>query len=190
MTTAIRRVVAALGEWLRDPEHAELQRAFAIWLVQVLLPARMPGAVIPAIADLQEVKSMLAERVIEWTQEWTQEGFQEGHREGLQEGRQEGLQKGLQEGLQKGLQKGHKEGLQKGLQKFEKSLAALRSVLLRRLEDRFGPLSEATLRQIQAVDSMEKLGELLAESAVAPSLAALGLAGRAKKQADSRAKRP
>jgi hypothetical protein len=57
------------------------------------------------------------------------------------------------------------------------------------LEDRFGPLSEATLRQIQAVDSMEKLGELLAESAVAPSLAALGLAGRAKKQADSRVKR-
>ena len=35
--------------------------------------------------ELQEVKSMLAERVIEWTEEWEQQGLQEG----LQEGRQE-----------------------------------------------------------------------------------------------------
>lgn len=157
----IQRVVAALGEWLQEPEHAELQRAFTVWLVQVLLPARMPGAVIPAIANLQEVKSMLAERVKEWTREWKQEGFQEG----LQEGRQEGLQK------------------------LEKSLTTLRGVLLRRLEDRFGPLSEATLQQVEAIDSMEGLGELLAESAVAPSLAALGLTARTRKRAASKTQR-
>ena len=151
----IQRVVTALGEWLKEPEHAELQRAFTVWLVQVLLPARMPGAVIPAIANLQEVKSMLAERVKEWTREWKQEGLQAG----LQAGREEGLKEGL---------------------------ATLRSVLLRRLEDRFGPLSETAVQRVEAVDSMEKLGELLAESSVAPSLAALGLTVRRGKRTATR----
>lgn len=30
------------------------------------------------MADLEEVKSMLAERVVEWTQEWEQAGFEKG----------------------------------------------------------------------------------------------------------------
>lgn len=33
---------------------------------------------IPQIADLQEVKAMLANRVVEWTQEWKREGFERG----------------------------------------------------------------------------------------------------------------
>jgi hypothetical protein len=147
----IERVVTALGEWLKEPEHAELQRAFTVWLVQVLLPARMPGTVIPAIANLQEVKSMLAERVKEWTREWKQEGLQEGRKEGRQEGRQEGR---------------------------KEVLVTVKGVLLRRLEARFGPLSETTVQRVEAVDSMERLADLLAESSVAPSLAALGLTGR------------
>jgi predicted transposase/invertase (TIGR01784 family) len=154
----VQQVLAALGEWLKEPQHAELQRAFTVWLVQVLLPARMPGAVIPAIVDLQEVKSMLAERVIEWTREWKQEGYQEGR----QEGRQEGI---------------------------ERSLTALRGVLLRRLEGRFGPLPKTIAEQVEAVASLEKMGELLAESAVVPSLAALGLTARAKKRPAGKAKR-
>ena len=78
----ILRVLAALIEWLREPEMAELRRSFTAWLRGVLLPARMPGAVIPEVADLQEVKSMLAERVKEWTHQWKQEGRLEGLREG------------------------------------------------------------------------------------------------------------
>jgi flagellar biosynthesis/type III secretory pathway protein FliH len=42
---------------------------------------------IPEATDLQEVKSMLAERAMDWTQQWKQEGLEEG----LQEGRQEAL---------------------------------------------------------------------------------------------------
>jgi predicted transposase/invertase (TIGR01784 family) len=73
----IQRVLAALIGWLGEPDLAELRRSFTTWLVGVLLPARVPGTVIPEVADLQEVKSMLAERVIEWTQEWKQEGQEE-----------------------------------------------------------------------------------------------------------------
>jgi hypothetical protein len=79
----IQAVVTALIEWLQAPEQIELRRSFAIWVVQELLPARAPGAVIPQVNDLEEVKSMLAERVKEWTIEWKQEGREEEREVGL-----------------------------------------------------------------------------------------------------------
>ncbi|MFL6202743.1 MAG: Rpn family recombination-promoting nuclease/putative transposase [Thermoanaerobaculia bacterium] len=85
----IERVLGALIEWLHVPEMAELRRAFVLWLRQVLLPGRVPGAEIPQMAELEEVKAMLAERVKEWTREWEQQGFKKG----LEKGRKLGLQK-------------------------------------------------------------------------------------------------
>jgi predicted transposase YdaD len=82
--------VARLAEVLRGPDSLELRRAFTSFLRYSLLPARFPGARIPAIQDLEEVRPMLRETVQEWTQQW------------LEEGRQKGLQMGLQEGLQQG----------------------------------------------------------------------------------------
>jgi len=87
----IQRVVIALLEWLQGPEFAELRRSFAGYLLKNLLPARMPGVEIPEIAELEEVKSMLAERVTEWTQQWKQEGLEEGRQEGFQKGHEDSL---------------------------------------------------------------------------------------------------
>jgi hypothetical protein len=56
------------------PDQTDLRRAFVGWLRQVLLPRRIPGAEIPEIENLQEVRTMLAERVQEWTRKWEQEG--------------------------------------------------------------------------------------------------------------------
>jgi hypothetical protein len=70
----IADVVAALIEWLKDPAQADLRRAFVGWLRQVLLPRRMPGTEIPELENLQEVRTMLAERVQEWTRQWEQQG--------------------------------------------------------------------------------------------------------------------
>lgn len=74
----VRRVVESLVEWLAAPEQTSLRRAFTVWLRRVLLPARLPGVAVPEVAELQEVRSMLAERVIEWTKDWKQQGIQEG----------------------------------------------------------------------------------------------------------------
>ncbi len=41
--------------------------AFTVWLKRVFLPGRVPGVEFSNLNDLQEVQSMLAERVIEWT---------------------------------------------------------------------------------------------------------------------------
>lgn len=81
----IGEILTALIEWLRTPELKELRRSFTLWLRQVLLPARVPGVQIPQMGDLEEVKSMLAERVKEWTREWEQEGFEKGLEKGLED---------------------------------------------------------------------------------------------------------
>jgi predicted transposase/invertase (TIGR01784 family) len=140
----IQRVLAALVEWLREPDLAELRRSFTAWVLGVLLPARVPGALIPQVADLQEVRSMLAESVMDWTQQWKQEGLEEGRQEGRQEGRRE-------------------------------MLAGIRGVLCRQLEERFGPLPEELLRQLEAIDSVESLSELLVQAGRVSSLDALRL---------------
>jgi predicted transposase/invertase (TIGR01784 family) len=80
----IRNVLAALVEWLKEPELGELRRSFTAWLVGVLLPGRAPGITIPQVADLQEVRSMLAESVMEWTRQWKEEGRVEAQRESLE----------------------------------------------------------------------------------------------------------
>jgi predicted transposase YdaD len=82
----VQRVLGVLIDWLRAPEDDSLRRAFTVWLRRVLLPARLPGVEIPEVHDLVEMHSMLAERVVEWTQRWKAEGLQEG----LQQGRQQG----------------------------------------------------------------------------------------------------
>ncbi len=63
----LQRVVQLLIRWLYAPEQASLRRAFTVWIKRVLLPARMPGVNLPEMAELNEVNSILAERVKEWT---------------------------------------------------------------------------------------------------------------------------
>jgi hypothetical protein len=64
----IKVVVARLAEWLTEPEQASLRRAFLSWLRGALIPARLGGAPVPEVSELSEVRDMLQERVIQWTQ--------------------------------------------------------------------------------------------------------------------------
>jgi hypothetical protein len=156
----IERVLVALIDWLHEPEMAKLRRAFVIWLREVLLPGRVPGAEIPQMADLEEVKkAMLAERVKEWTREWQQQGFEKGLKEGLEQGLEKGLEQGLEQGLEKGLEKA-------------------RAALVRQLEKRFGALPQEARQRIESLD-LEAIVDLSASASTAPSLAALGLSSTA-----------
>ena len=78
----IEQVVSALCDWLRDPAQDSLRRAFVTWLKRVLLPARVPGARLPEITELQKLHAMLAERVKTWPAQWKAEGRKEGRKEG------------------------------------------------------------------------------------------------------------
>jgi hypothetical protein len=61
----LQRLVEHLVKWLEAPEQQGLRRAFATWLREVLLPARLPGVRLEAVLELSEVRNMLAERVME-----------------------------------------------------------------------------------------------------------------------------
>jgi len=72
------QVVEALVDWLKVPEQADLSRALVAWLRRSLLAGRMPGVDIPEIENLQEARTVLAERVKNWTKQWREEGREEG----------------------------------------------------------------------------------------------------------------
>ena len=82
----VRDVLLALAEWLADPVQTELRRSFMIWLREAFLKTRLPNVSFPELNNLEEVRIMLTERVLDWTQQWKQEGLQQGLQEGLQEG--------------------------------------------------------------------------------------------------------
>ncbi len=135
----VQRVLARLLRWLPEPEQRELRRAFAIWLRRVLLPARMPGAVLPEVDDLEECKTMLEETVLDWTRQAKEMGLEEGRQEGLREGRQEGIREGRREGLEEGRQKGEAR------------------MLLRQLAARFGELPPQARARVEGADSEQLL---------------------------------
>ena len=127
----LQTAIAALIDWLDAPEQASLRRAFTVWIKRVLIPGRMPGVNLPELGDLLEIKTMLAESVIEWTQDWKQQGIEEGRIQGRMEGRMEGRIEGRIQGLIEG---------ESGL-------------LERLLTKRFGPLPEDVRIRLQAASS-------------------------------------
>jgi len=82
-------VLEALVEWLSGPERAELRRAFVTFLRAAFLGRRMPEADLPEVAELTEVKAVLAERVEEWLKRSREKGREEGVIKGRIEGRAE-----------------------------------------------------------------------------------------------------
>ncbi|MBF0137910.1 MAG: Rpn family recombination-promoting nuclease/putative transposase, partial [Magnetococcales bacterium] len=86
----VRQVVHELDSWMKGPQLKELRRTFAHWLGQILLPRLAKHRMIiphslPEINDLQELHTMLAETVDEWTRDWEQKGLEKGRQEGRQE---------------------------------------------------------------------------------------------------------
>jgi flagellar biosynthesis/type III secretory pathway protein FliH len=131
----------------------ELRRSVHTWLTQVLLPGRFPELPLAEARSLEEVDTMLAERVKEWTREWKREGLQEG------------LQKGLEKGLRKGRREGRAEGRAEGLQKL----------LLSQMEERFGPVPKTIRRRVEGIQDFEELMRLGKQLLAAASLDDLGL---------------
>ena len=80
-------LLGALIELLREQDDAELTQAFRAWVAQVLLPRRFRGTDSGSLPQLEEVRTMLAEQVREWTEEWVEEGREQGIAQGRAEER-------------------------------------------------------------------------------------------------------
>ena len=81
------RAVEALQGWLRDPSAAELQRAFAAWVLQMAERLAPAGAAQPAVRTLEDARMTLAERVGEWPKQWLREGRDKGLAQGVEQQR-------------------------------------------------------------------------------------------------------
>jgi len=87
----MQEMVRRLRERLAGPQHASLRRAFTVWLNKVIIHKRLAkGQPVPEHDTLEEVETMLAERMEQWMRKWKREGLAEGRREGRAEGKQEG----------------------------------------------------------------------------------------------------
>jgi hypothetical protein len=84
----VRAVLIALAEWLNAPEQFELRHSFVVWLREAFFKTRLPATPFPELNDLEEIRIMLSERVLDWTVQWKQQGLQEGLQQGLQQGLQ------------------------------------------------------------------------------------------------------
>ena len=76
----------AYGGWCRT----RVRRAFTVYILRVLLPSRAPGVSVPEVANLLELRTMLAETVLDWKKQWLEEGKAEGMAEGKATGVVEG----------------------------------------------------------------------------------------------------
>jgi len=103
------RAPALLGtliDLLRKQDDEELTAAFSEWAAQVLLPRRFRGSVSGPLPRLEEVRTMLAETVQEWTAKWVEQGREQGREQGLEQGREQGLEQGREQGLEQGREEG------------------------------------------------------------------------------------
>ena len=139
-------IVSALIEWLKQPEQSSLRRAFTIWIKRVILTDVEVEAAAEQITELDEVRTMLAQRVEQWKQQWHAEGLEEGQQKGRQEGRQEGLEQGSEQ--------------------------ALRWSLKNILTQRFGELPDDIIHQIDTAKRAQ-LEQWLTHVLTTPSLTAL-----------------
>ena len=83
------RVPALLGaliDLLRKQDDEALTAAFGEWVERVLVPRRFRGSVSGPLLRLEEVRTMLAETVQEWTAEWVEQGREEGREQGREQG--------------------------------------------------------------------------------------------------------
>ncbi|HYO14586.1 MAG TPA: Rpn family recombination-promoting nuclease/putative transposase [Thermoanaerobaculia bacterium] len=71
---ALGRPIRRLATLLAGADGADLRRAFCVFLRESLLPGRFPEARIPELLELEEVRPMLRQTVLEWTREWERQG--------------------------------------------------------------------------------------------------------------------
>ena len=82
----LRRAVDAAADWLRGPGQREIRRSFGEWVRLVLAQRGRDASELSSRPQLEEVRTMLAERVNEWFDEAEEKGFRRGIERGVERG--------------------------------------------------------------------------------------------------------
>lgn len=87
-----------------------------------------------------------------------------------------GMEKGIEQGIRRGKKEGIKEGLARGAETATReAVGRMRRVILRQIEQRFGPVPTKIRRRIEAIDSLEPLADLAEKVLVVDSIGELSL---------------
>lgn len=132
-----------LSARLSEPRYQRLHRAFTVWLARVVLHRTGMTAAATRMNDLQEVRTMLAERVMQWKDEYIRQGVIMGREEGLEQGLTLGREEGLTLGREEGLTLGREQGLTLGLRTL--------------LESRLGSLPPQVTACLAGINNTEQL---------------------------------
>ena len=142
--------VQVLIDLLRAQPDEELRQAFAAWLRQGLrLAGRLPEGPGDALAQLQEMHTMLEENVREWTREWLEKGIAQGRAQGIEQGRVQGRAQGIAQGR-----------------------ALLCRQAARKFDAAAGELLAAALADVTDPERLGRVGDWIIECATAPELLA------------------
>ena len=149
----LRRAVDAAADWLRGSGQREIRRSFGEWVRLVLAQRGRDVSEPPSRPQLEEVRTMLAERVNEWFDEAEEKGFTRGLARALAQGRGPEVELGIRQDIERGI---------------ERERAAQRTLLCRQAARKFDAetaerLAE-TLERVASPGALAEIGEALIES--------------------------
>ena len=140
---------AALAEWLSEPEHDALMRAFWQWLGRVHLPAHHVDVVLPPLKNWREAVTKMDDVLEDWRVPIEEQARAKGEAEGRAKGEAEGRAKGEAQGRAEGRMQGQADAMRwLAARKFD-------AVTAERLAGR--------LAEIADPERMEEIGEWLIE---------------------------
>ena len=93
----LKRALGALYDWLRGPGEPEIRRSFREWIERAGARRIFGSEGELSVQTSEEVNTMLAERVEEWTREWVEKGREQGIEQGVEQGIEQGIEQGLAE---------------------------------------------------------------------------------------------
>ena len=176
-------LLGTLIELLRAQDDEELTDAFTAWAAQVLLPRRMRGTASAPLPRLEEVRTMLAETVQEWTEQWVEQGIEQGLERGIEQGRAQGIERGIEQGraqgIERGIEQGRAQGIERGIEQgraqgIEQGRVEERALLCRLAARKFdadaGQQLAAALAEVTDPDRLAQVGDWIIECGTAAEL--------------------
>ena len=101
----LKRVVDALVDWLRGPGQREIKRSFGEWVRLVLAQRGRDVSELSSRPQLEEVQTMLAERVNDWFDEAEERGFTRGLARAMAQGRGPEVERRIRQDIERGIER-------------------------------------------------------------------------------------
>ena len=144
--------VDALVDWLPGPGQQEIKRSFREWIRLVLAQRGFDVSELPSRPQLEEVQTMLADRIKDWLDEAEEKGFTRGMARAMARGKGPDVERRIRQDIEQGIEQGRAEE---------------RALLCRQAKRKFdaetaGQLAEILERVARPVDLAE-IGEAIIE---------------------------